>query len=101
MNDLSHLRQRQASSLTAGRDFALAAEQVCRKVLRNYCFGLVDRRRLLEDVAMEALMRVWAGQRSCRGRTGTEVAGWIAAVADAGPSRRSAERGMIESKSIR
>ncbi|MHB8837800.1 MAG: sigma factor [Gemmatimonadaceae bacterium] len=84
MNDdalLLHLRQSLAGSLTAARDFALAAEQVGRSVLRNYCCDLVDGRGLLDDVAQEGLMRVWAGLRSCRGRTGTEVEGWIAAVA--------------------
>lgn len=84
MNDdalLVHLRQSLAGPATAGNDFALAAERVCRSVLRHYCCGLVERRGLLEDVAQEALMRVWAGRRKCKGRTGREVAGWIAAVA--------------------
>lgn len=78
---LVHLQRSLEDSANAGRDFALAAERICRSTLQRFAGGLAARRGLLDDAVQEALMRVWAKRRTCRGHSAGEVAGWIAAIA--------------------
>ncbi|MHB1068781.1 MAG: RNA polymerase sigma factor [Gemmatimonadaceae bacterium] len=58
----------------------VAAEAIIHRTLHHWAGGLVLRRGLLEDVAQEALLRVWINRRRCRADTDAGVAAWIATI---------------------
>jgi len=59
----------------------VAAEAIIHRTLHHWAGGVVLRRGLLEDVAQEALLRVWINRRRCRAETDAGIAAWIATIA--------------------
>jgi len=64
-----------------GRAMVEAAEAIIRRTLHHWAGGVVLRRGLLDDVAQEALLRIWINRRRCRAETEAGIAAWIATIA--------------------